>query len=121
MPASTEPRFGLFWGWSYGENGWKAGMDQNLLRLGRFGVHLSVLDRDVADPTTLTPEEGDTYIVADSAVDAWAGWEGRVVYWDDNDEQWINVTPRVGWVAYIEDEEVLCVYKAAGWSTGVSL
>lgn len=119
MPAQTEDRFGLFYGWGYGENGWKAGMDQNLLRLGRFGVHLSILDRDVSDPTTLTPSEGDTYIVGPTAVDVWEGWEGRVVMWDGS--QWINETPRVGWIAYIEDEEVLSAYKDAGWSAGVAL
>lgn len=32
MAASTEPRSGLFYGWSLGENGWNTGMDANLLR-----------------------------------------------------------------------------------------
>jgi hypothetical protein len=30
-------------------------------------------------------------------------------------------TPRLGWVAYIEDEEKLTAYKAAGWSTGIAI
>lgn len=45
MAASTEPRSGLFFGWTYGESGWNAGMDANLLRLGRFGFHLSAKTR----------------------------------------------------------------------------
>jgi len=119
MAAQTEPRSGLFWGWEYGENGWKAGMDNNMLKLGRFGMHLSILDRGVSDPDTLTPSGGDTYIVGPTAVNDWVGWEDRVVIWDGT--QWVNITPRIGWVAYIEDEEVLSAYKAAGWSTGVAL
>ncbi|ALH23801.1 hypothetical protein FDH70_gp29 [Pseudomonas phage PaMx25] len=45
MPASTEPRSGLSFGWSLGENNWNTGMDANLLSIGRFAYHLSVKDR----------------------------------------------------------------------------
>ena len=41
MAAKTEPRSGIFYGWTFGETGWNAGMDANLIRLGRFGFHLS--------------------------------------------------------------------------------
>lgn len=45
MAASTEPRSGMSYGWTLGENGWNTGMDANLLWLGRFGTQLSVKDR----------------------------------------------------------------------------
>ena len=54
MPASTETRSGLFYGWSLGESGWNAQMDANLLRIGRFGFHLTVKDRDLDRSARIT-------------------------------------------------------------------
>lgn len=113
MPAQTEPRSGLFWGWSLGESGWKPGMDANLLRLGRFGFHLSVKDRDLVTAPA-SPTTGDTYIVAASATGAWAGRDGQVAIWDG--AAWQYGTPRKGWTAYLEDEDVRVTYKGTGWS-----
>jgi len=121
MPAKTEPKSGLQWGWNLGEDGWNIGTDANWLKLGRFGFHLSVIDRNVTDPSTLTPANGDTYIVATSAVGAWAGWDGRVVVWDADAAVWVSAVPKTGWLAYIEDEQVLSAYKPAGWSVGVAI
>lgn len=118
MPAQTETRSGLFWGWNYGENGWNAGMDANLLSIGRFAYHLSVKDRDLATPPG-SPAAGDTYIVAESPTGAWAGQAGKVAIWSGS--AWVFGTPRIGWVAYIEDEEKLSAYKAAGWSVGIAI
>lgn len=94
-------------------------MDANLLSIGRFAYHLSIKDRNVTDPTTLTPEAGDTYIVAASATGDWADKDGQVAIWDGS--AWTFGVPRLGWVAYVEDEEVLTAYKAAGWSAGIAI
>ena len=118
MPASTEPRSGLNYGWSLGESGWNAQMDANLLRLGRFGFHQSVKDRDLTAPPG-SPTAGDTYIVAASPTGAWAGKAGQVTLWDG--AAWVFAAPRIGWLAYVEDEEKLIAYKAAGWSAGVAM
>lgn len=74
MPAKTEPRSGLLWGWNYGENGWNAGMDGNLLRLGRFGFHLSVKDKDLAIPPAHAA--GAMYLVGPGGSGDWAGRDG---------------------------------------------
>jgi hypothetical protein len=113
MPAQIEPRSGLFWGWDLGESGWKPGMDANLLKLGRFGFHLSVKDRDLVAPPG-SPAAGDTYIVAASATGDWAGMDGQVAIWDG--AAWQYGTPRKGWTAYLEDEDVRVTYKGTGWS-----
>jgi hypothetical protein len=118
MPASTEPRSGLYHGWILGESGWNAQMAANLLRLGRFGFHLSAKDRNLATPPA-TPATGDTYIIAAAATGAWAGKESQVTIWSGS--AWEFGDPRVGWLCYVEDEEVLSAYKAAGWSTGVAI
>lgn len=113
MPAQTEPRSGLFWGWNLGESGWKPGMDANLLRLGRFGFHLSVKDRDLGTPPS-SPAAGDTYIVAASATGDWTGKSNQVAVWDGT--AWQYGVPRKGWTAYLEDEDIRVTYKGTGWS-----
>jgi hypothetical protein len=97
MAASTEPRSGLKYGWDYFEN-FKPEMDANLLQIGRVGFHLSVIDRDVSDPTSLTPSAGDTYIVGSAASDVWTDLDDQVVVYDGVD--WVAYEPRLGWLAY---------------------
>jgi hypothetical protein len=120
MSASTEPRSGLKYGWGLGESGWNTQMDANLLWLGRFGVHLSVKDRDLtAPPGSIT--DGDTYIVAAAATAGWAGKDGNVAVWDAVNNAWVFGVPRLGWIAYIEDEGKLSAYSGIAWSAGVAL
>lgn len=118
MASSVEPRGGLNYGWSLGESGWNVGMDENLLRLGRFGFHLSVKDRDLS-ATPSSPAAGDTYIVGPSATGDWATHENKVAVYTGS--AWVYAAPRLGWVAYIEDEQKLAVFRSGAWSAGVSL
>lgn len=117
MAAQTEPRSGIQYGWTLGENSWHTGMDANLLWLGRFGTHLSVKDRGLSTPPA-SPAEGDTYIVGAAGTGAWSTHDNKVAVWSGS--AWVFGTPRVGWMAYIEDEAVLSAYKATGWSAGVA-
>lgn len=118
MAAQTEGRFGLQYGWTLGESGWNVGMDANLLKLGRVGVHLSVKDRDLATPPG-SPAAGDTYIVAASPTGAWSGHADHVAV--RVGAAWEFYVPRIGWIAYVEDEEKLSAFKAAGWSAGIAI
>lgn len=118
MPASTEPRSGLKHGWSLGESGWGADMNANLLRIGRFGFHLSVKDRDLTAPPG-TPTAGDMYIIAATPTGAWAGHAAEVAIWDG--AAWVFGVPRTGWLAYIEDEQKLSIFRAGAWSAGISI
>lgn len=118
MPASTDVRFGLSYAWPLGESGWNTGMDENLLKLARAGVHLSVKDRDLTAPPG-SPANGDTYIVGASATAAWATHDGKITVWDG--AAWVFYTPRTGWIAFVEDEVKLCAYYSSAWSAGVSI
>lgn len=118
MPSSTEPRSGLFYGWSLGESGWNAQMDSNLKRIGRFGFHLSVLDRNLTAPPA-TPAVGDTYIIGSPATDAWATHETQVTVWDGS--AWVYEVPRNGWIATIEDEAKISVFLSGAWSAGIAI
>lgn len=121
MPASTEPNSGLRYGWTDGEDGWGGDRNDDIAKTGRVLTHLSVKDRDVTDPSTLTPSDGDRYIVASNAIGDWAGQDGNVAVYDNASTAWVFYTPNVGWLAYIEDEEARSEYKSTGWSSGINL
>lgn len=118
MPGTTEPRSGLVYGWAIGDN-FKPDMDNNILSHGRFAYHLSVKDRDLATPPG-SPASGDTYIVATGGTGAWATKDGQVAVWSGS--AWAFGVPRTGWLAYIEDEQKISVWKTGtGWSAGVAI
>lgn len=118
MPASTEPRSGILYGWAYGESGWHTGMDANLLKLGRFGFHPAVKTRTLTAPPA-SPASGDSYIVAATATGAWAGKENQIAVWDG--AAWQFGVPREGWTAWVDDENVLIGHIGTAWTTGIML
>lgn len=119
MPATTDPRAGINYGFTQGESGWGDDMDANLLKLAQAGFHLSVIDRDLTAPPG-SPANGDTYIPAATATGAWTGWEGRIAIYRIN--AWVSYVPRKGWMAFIEDEDKIAVYKTGTtWSAGVAI
>lgn len=119
MAAKQEGRNGLYYGWALGESGWNGENDANLQIIGRR-LQLSAKDRDLTVAPG-SPSHGDTYIVATPATGVWAGQENSVAIWDADAAAWAFEPPSVGWLCYIEDEEVLSVYKVAGWSAGVAI
>ncbi len=117
MPASTDPNLGMKYGWTLGESGWGADMSANMKRLGAI-VGLSVKDRDLTAPPA-SPANGDRYIIPAGATGAWAGKTNQIAVRIAG--SWEYYVPKVGWLAYIEDEAKLSVYKATGWSAGVAI
>ncbi|MCH9691044.1 MAG: DUF2793 domain-containing protein [Gammaproteobacteria bacterium] len=117
MPAITDPNLALNYGWAPGESGWGTDMDTNLKRLGAI-VSLSVIDRDLAEPPD-NPGNGDRYLIPADATGAWSGKAEQVVV--RIADTWEYHTPKIGWLCYIEDEEMLSVFKATGWSAGIAL
>lgn len=118
--ATQEPVAGLLYEWDPSNENFAAGMDANLLKIGT-ALQLSVADRNVTDPSTLTPADGDRYIVAAGAINAWSGKDDHVAVWRAGLSAWEFYAPSVGWVAYVEDEDVLSVFKSTGWSTGIAM
>lgn len=90
-----------------------------LVRIGGTWVPVklnvwAVLDQDVADPSTLTPSQDDTYIVASSAVGSWAGQDGNIAYYQNG--VWEFVTATEGMLADIADEDTLYRYDGSSWA-----
>jgi hypothetical protein len=84
------------------------------LRLLDGLVQLAVIDRHLTVPPG-SPADGDRYVVASGATDAWAGWDGSVAYWVDG--AWMRLVPRPGWRAWVEDEGLLLVFDGSAWTS----
>lgn len=116
MPASTHPNLPLAYDWTLGDP-YKTEMDANLVMLGAI-VCLSVKDRDLTTPPA-SPTDGDRYIIPTGATGVWAGKTNQIAVRIAG--AWQYYIPKVGWLCYIEDEGVLSIYKASGWSAGIAI
>ena len=86
------------------------------LRILDGAVQLSAVTRQVATPPA-TAEPGARYIVAAGGTEAWAGRDGEVAV-SELGGGWHFLTPRTGWLAWIEDEARIAVRRPApdGWT-----
>lgn len=85
--------------------------NEALVRLDA-AVQLGVADRDLATPPA-TPTTGVRYLVAAGASGAWAGGDGQVAC--ERAGAWDLLTPRAGWLCWVEDEEKLLVHDGTAW------
>lgn len=124
MPASQDPRNGIWFGFDLGEQDWNEKMNDNLRLLSRVGFHLMVTSRSLQSPPG-DVSSGDTYIVAVGGSGEWNGLDNQVVVYAPGEasNDWIEYVPRKGWMAFIDDEEVISVFKddSNGWSPGVAI
>lgn len=116
--SSTEPRSGLKYAWSAIDENFSAELDSNIKRIGRAFPNYSVKDRDLTAPPG-SPVAGDQYIPKATATGAWASHETHIATW--NGASWEFEIPKTGWLTYVEDEQVLSVFKSGAWSAGVAI
>jgi hypothetical protein len=76
-------------------------------------VQLMVLDKDLSAPPG-SPAEGARYIVGPSPTGPWAGQADRIAAWQDG--AWAFYVPHTGWLAWIADEEALCIWSGTAWA-----
>ncbi len=75
-------------------------------------VQASVTDRNLTIPPA-NPAEGDCYIPASGAVDAWAGRDMSIATWQDG--TWKFHAPVTGWLVHIIDENIMGLWNGAEW------
>lgn len=75
-------------------------------------VQLAVRERD-RTVAPAAPEEGDRFLVGVGATGAFAGQEGRIALFDLG--VWRFFTPRRGWRAYVEAEDLLVLFDGTAW------
>lgn len=76
-------------------------------------IQLCVQDRDLATPPAV-PVSGGRYIVASSPTGAWTGQTGKVAAWQDG--AWAFYAPREGWLAWVADEDIVCIFDGSAWA-----
>lgn len=90
--------------------------DQATLFDAFAGPHFK--DRDLTAPPG-SPAQGDCYLVAASPTGAWAGQAGNVAIYVNT--AWTFITPKEGFLFWVDDENVLVLYDGAAWNVvGVS-
>ncbi|MDP2801166.1 MAG: DUF2793 domain-containing protein [Phreatobacter sp.] len=75
-------------------------------------VHLAVKDRGLAGPPP-DAETGDRHIVGAAPTGAWAGHAGEVA--EREEGHWRFLSPRAGWLAWVEGERCLIVHDGEAW------
>lgn len=76
---------------------------------------LSVIDRVTSTPP-IGPAEGDRYIIPSGSTGVWAGHDFAIALCIGG--TWTYLTPRVGWLAYVDAEDVYVKYASgspSGW------
>lgn len=93
MPNRALTNVGLNTDWDLAEDGWKAGMDYNLLMLDTL-VQPRVVDIGVDNPPS-SPAAGDAYIVGPNPTGDWSGRPNAIAVYDES--TWTLVDPLEGW------------------------
>ena len=107
MVAKQLPGLVLYGEWDLGEDGWKDGMDSNLLKLSCF-VQCAVASRTTELPAS--PEDGITlYIVP--ADDVTNGNKLAL----PRGEDWEYIAPLPGFIAFVVDEGRHVVFDGSAW------
>ena len=75
--ASTDPFVGLQYNWSPTTENFAAGMDTNIKTIGAV-LQLTVQSKTVNDPATLTPINGQAWIVGPTPTGLWASHSKKI-------------------------------------------
>lgn len=75
-------------------------------------IHLAVIADDLQSPPD-SPQPGDRYIVAPSAVGDWIGRDHDIAMWED--AAWRFYAPRIGWRVWLGSAKKLLVWDGAVW------
>ena len=66
---------------------------------------LPVIASNITDPSTITPNAGDRYIVPTVAIGIWSGEGNNIAEWDGS--AWQFFTPEQGWAVYLKSDETI--------------
>jgi hypothetical protein len=113
MPQTALNNLGINFDWTSGENGWKAGMDLNLLLLDAL-CQCNVLSATTTAPPG-SPAPGDRYLVPTGATGAWSGAAGRIAIRNSSTSTWALVVPLEGWKLWVRDTDLALFYDGTAW------
>lgn len=82
---------------------------------------LAVESATVADPTALSPTDGQQWIVAESAAGAWNTHDNELAIWDDNASAWVFATPSEGWRFYSKAQDQIYIFDGTDWLVSLTI
>jgi len=131
MSQTALPNIGVNYDWEAGEDGWKDGMDLNLLMADAFMTGV-VVDQVNADPwaSSSNPAPGKMYIIGSSPTGATAPWNTAsaatianklAIATGDNAgvTRWHLVTPKDGWTFFNQTTQRSMTFRGAHGSGGL--
>ena len=71
-----------------------------------------IIDKDLTAPPG-SPTAGDVYVPGPSSTGAWSGHDGKIAYYANT--TWYFLTPKEGWMFWVNDENVRYIYTGAAW------
>ena len=123
MPSFLDPRNGIRFGWSTGDDDYGPGVNNNFHRMSYVGTYLAIIDLLSAPPAT-TPPEHSIYLVGASPTGAWSSFAendlaiyGRATGDPGSTLGWFKRTPKVGWLGYRVDEDALNYFDGSNWQS----
>lgn len=75
-------------------------------------VQMGVESRTLSQPPA-APQDGARFIIGPTPGGAWTGRANRVAAWQDG--AWAFFQPRVGWLAWVNDEAIAVVWRGTEW------
>lgn len=110
--SSIEPFVSLKYGWNPASENFAGDMDTNLKTIGAL-LQPVAQSKTVNDPSTLTPAEGQAWIVGPAPVGVWSSKAGQIAAYVTG--AWLFLAPKQGWKAYIIAEATTATYSGTTW------
>lgn len=118
MTQTADNNVGLNSGYLAGASGWKAGVDNNFILLGRL-VQPNVISDSVTAPPG-SPAAGDAYILPTGSTGVWAANIGKIAIWSGAvlaTPVWVYAVPLNGWETFVVSTGRWNSYNGAAWVT----
>jgi hypothetical protein len=112
MASQIGPNLNINYSWSFGENNWNIGMDENLIKLDTL-TQISVISKELSSPPT-DPISGDRYIVGSSPLNSWENYENYIALFINT--IWLFYQPKNGFITYVEDLNKIFIYYNNIWN-----
>lgn len=113
MPQTGLDNLDIQYDYDAGDDGWKAGVDQNWVSLDAWTLP-NAIDQRNAQPGS--PVAGDRYIIGPAATGAaWTGNNNALAAWDAQNTVWVIIPPRVGWQVFDQALGVFRLWDGTRW------
>lgn len=78
-----------------------------------FAAGAAIEDRDEADPTAITPADGEAWLIAASATGTWSGKDGNLALYVNTG--WLYFMAKEGMRIWVKDEDKKSTFDGSAW------